>query len=171
MRLVRVEFGELYERHLCRHSQFGINVAHLAALFGVWFGVYGLLYWQTVHVFRYFQIGLGAEWVPAVAALAYLLVLAPNVPVRVGLATGVFLALFLAALFCLPELPFWVYLLMVPVLYKLQSWSHLVWSVGTDMTGFNKKYTKGFVLFVVLLIYEVPLVLNYLVFDRKHWTA
>ena len=28
MGLFRVEFGELYARHLCRHSQFGINVAH-----------------------------------------------------------------------------------------------------------------------------------------------
>ena len=32
---------------------------------------------------------------------------------------------------------------------------------------FNKKYTKGFVLFVVLLFYESAVVLNYLVFDRK----
>ncbi len=30
------------------------------------------------------------------------------------------------------------------------------------MTEFNKKYTKGFVLFVVLLLFEVPLLLNYL---------
>ena len=29
---------------------------------------------------------------------------------------------------------------------------------------FNKKYTKGSVLFVVLLIYEVPIVLNFLLF-------
>ncbi len=38
------------------------------------------------------------------------------------------------------------------------------------MTEFNRKYTKGYVLFVVLLIFEVPLVLNYLIFDRKNWT-
>ena len=30
------------------------------------------------------------------------------------------------------------------------------------MTEFNKKYAKGRVLFVVLLFYEVPIVLNYL---------
>ena len=35
-------------------------------------------------------------------------------------------------------------------------------TVETDMTEFNKKYTKGSVLFVVLLIYEVPIVCNFL---------
>ena len=39
-----------------------------------------------------------------------------------------------------------------------------VYTAATDMTEFNKKYTKGSVLFVVLLIYEVPIVLNFLFF-------
>ena len=43
--VVRVEFEELNARHLCRHSQFGINVAHLVALFGVWYAVYSIMYW------------------------------------------------------------------------------------------------------------------------------
>ena len=43
MRLLLVEFNELFERHLCRHSQFGINVLHLIALFAIWYAVYGLL--------------------------------------------------------------------------------------------------------------------------------
>jgi hypothetical protein len=171
MSLVRIEFGELYARHLCRHSQFGINVAHLVALFGVWFGVYGLVYWQTVHLCRYWQLAFPPQWVPVVLAVAYLAVLAPNIPLRVSVATALLLALFLAALFWLPELPFWVYLLMVPVCYKLQSWTHKVWSIGTDMTEFNRKYTKGFVLFVVLLFYEVPLLLNYLGSDSRNWRA
>jgi hypothetical protein len=45
MSLLRVEFNELYARHLCRHSQLGINVIHLIALFAIWYAVYGLLYW------------------------------------------------------------------------------------------------------------------------------
>jgi hypothetical protein len=153
MSVVKIEFQELYERHLCRHSQWGINVAHLLALFFTWFGVYGFIYWQVRE-----------PWVPIALAGCYLAVMLPNVPLRVWLATVVFLAIFLVAVVYLPELPFWIYLLMIPVFYELQSWSHKLWSVARDMTEFEKKYTKGAVLFVVLLIYEVPLVLNYLVF-------
>ena len=32
--LLHVDFDDLYARHLGRHSQFGINVGHLAALTG-----------------------------------------------------------------------------------------------------------------------------------------
>ncbi|MCI0683559.1 MAG: hypothetical protein L0Y71_15755 [Gemmataceae bacterium] len=153
MQLWIVEFHELYARHLCRHSQLGINVIHLAALFAVWYAVYGLLFWLT-----------GIEWTLAVPALAYLAVLAPNLPLRVLAATAVYLGLILAAVLLLPQPPFWVYLIMIPVFYKVQSWSHKFYTVETDMTEFNAKYTKGSVLFVVLLWYEVPIVLNHLLF-------
>ena len=53
---------------------------------------------------------------------------AVNAPARVCLATALFLAIFLAAVFWLPELPIWAYLLMIPVFYKVQSWSHKVWT-------------------------------------------
>ena len=115
-----------------------------------------------------------AEWVPMALAGAYLAVLAPSVPVRVLIVTALFLALFVLAVLWVPLLPawaFWVYLLMVPVFYKLQSWSHRLWTVERDMTEFNKKDTKGGVLFVVLLFYEIPLVLNYLVLQRKSGTG
>lgn len=150
-RLLLVEFDELYARHLCRHSQCGVNVVHLLALWGVWYAVYGLLYWLT-----------GARWALAVPAVIYLIALAPNVPMRVLAASALFLASIGAALFLLPEPRFWVYLIAIPVLYKVQSWSHRIYTVATDMTEFNRKYTKGRLLFVVLLIYEVPIVLNYL---------
>jgi hypothetical protein len=160
MSLWHIEFPELYERHLCRHSQFGINVAHLAALFGVWFGVYGFLYWLT-----------GTEWVPVALAAAYFLAVAVHLPVRVAVVTAALLAVLVAAVIWLPELPFWVYLLLIPVCYKLQSWSHKLFNVERDMTEFNKKYRPGSVLFVILLFFEVPIVLNYLVFGRKDWAA
>ena len=160
MSLLRVEFQELYGRHLCRHSQFGINITHLAALFGVWYAVYGIAYWLVQ-----------TQWVYFTLAFLYLTALAPNLPLRVFAATSVFLALFVAALCGLPELPVWVYVVMIPVCYKLQSWTHKVWTVETDMSEFNKKYTKGYVLFIVLLFYEVPIVLNYLVFGRKDWRS
>jgi hypothetical protein len=168
MSLLRVDFAELYARHLCRHSQFGINVAHLAALFGMWYGVYGIIYSL---VRGRTELGPLPEWLPVALAAAYLALVARNAPVRVCVATAVFLAIFLAALFWLPELPIWVYVVMIPMCYELQALSHKVFTVGTDMTEFNKKYPKGVVLFVVLLIYEVPLVLNYLLFDRKSWAA
>jgi hypothetical protein len=158
--LWRVDFAGLYGRHLCRHSQFGINVVHLAALFGVWFGVYGVVY-ALAHV----------EWLPIALAAAYLALVAVNAPVRVCVATGVFLAFFLWALFSLPELPIWAYLVMIPVCYELQSLSHKVWTASADMTEYNQQYPKGQILFGVLLINEVPLVLNYLLFDPKSWRA
>jgi hypothetical protein len=158
MSLLRSDFLDLYARHLCRHSQFGINLCHLLALFGVWFGVYGLLY----ALFR-------VAWLPIALACVYLLLVALNAPPRVIAVTAAFLALFVWAVIGLPELPLWVYLLMIPVCYEIQSLSHKVWTASADMTDFNKRYPKGPVLFVVLLICEVPLVLNYLVFGRKDW--
>jgi len=170
MNLLRVDFQELYARHLCRHSQLGINVAHLAALFGTWFGVYGLVYWQVRAAWP--GVAHLAEWVAIALAGVYLAALAvTGTPVRVLGVTAVVLALFLVALFWLPELPFWVYLLMIPVFYELQSLSHKVFTVSHDMTDFNQKYSKGWVLFVLLLFYEVPIVMNYLVFGRKDWAA
>jgi hypothetical protein len=158
MSLVHVEFPELYERHLCRHSQLGINLVHLLALFCVWFGVYGAVYWLV-----------RIEWVPVALGCAYLAALLPAIPLRVWVATVVFVGLLVTAVLAVPLLPIWAYLVLIPVFYEIQSLSHKVWTVAHDMTEFNKKYTKGFVLWVLLLFCEVPLLLNYLVFDRKRW--
>jgi hypothetical protein len=158
--IVHFDFQDLYARHLCRHSQFGINVAHLAALWGIWYCVYALVY-TLFHM----------EWVPIALAAAYLGLVALNAPVRVCTATAVFLLAFVATVLWLPAVPFWIYLVMIPVCYELQSLSHKLFTIETDMTEFNLKYPKGPVLFVILLIYEVPLVLNFFLFDRKTWTA
>jgi hypothetical protein len=158
--LVRVEFDELYARHLCRHSQLGVNVLHLLALFFVWLGVYGAVYWLV-----------RTPWVPIGMAVAYLLAVAPSLPPRVILATAVFLALFVLTLLELPLLPIWAYLALIPVFYYFQNWSHKAYHLERDMTLFNQKYTKGRVLFVILLFYEVPLLLNFLLFGRRDWTV
>ena len=158
MSLVTIEFDELYARHLCRHSQFGINVTHLLALLGTWFGLYGAIYWL-----------IPSEWVLIGLATGYLLGMAPNLPIRVFLACTAFMAGLVALVTYTPQLPIWGYLLMVPIWYKLQSWSHNLFNVANDMTEFDRKYRKGPVLFVVLLIYEIPLVLNFLLFGRKDW--
>jgi hypothetical protein len=158
--LVRVEFNELYSRHLCRHSQFGVNILHLLALFFVWFGVYGILYRVT-----------RTPWVPVGMAATYVACIAPNLPGRVLVVTALFLALFLLGLLGLPMLPVWGYAALIPVFYVFQNWSHRVYHHERDMTVFKRKYAKGPVLFVLLLFYEVPLLLNYLVFGRSDWTA
>ena len=163
LRLWSVDFQELYERHLCRHSQFGNNVVHLACLVGMYFALYGIVYalvpapWGT--------------WIIIGIAISYLVQLAANVPVRVFLVITAFLALFFAALFAMPKLDWWWYAVAVVVFYKLQSWSHWVFTKEKDMTEFDKKYQKGPALFVLLSIYELPILLNYLFFGRKDWCA
>jgi hypothetical protein len=159
--LISIDFNELYARHRCRHSQFGINVVHLLALTGIWYGVYAALFTLT-----------GTPYVPIGQAIAYFAILAMNTPLRVLVVVAIFLSLLVAAVIFVPgpaQWAFWIYLLPIPIMYKLQNWSHTVWNVERDMTEFNSKYTKGSVLFVVLLFYEVPIALNYLALDRKHW--
>jgi hypothetical protein len=169
LNLLHVDFDDLYARHLGRHSQFGINVAHLAALYGLWFGVYSAIY-QAVLL-----LDLPAGWLTTVAlAVTYLALVAINAPYRVSIATAVFLAFFVASVLALPRLASWsmlAFVLMIPAFYKLQAWSHKIWTVGADMTEFNKRFPPGRTLNSILLIYEIPICLNYLVFRRNDWRS
>lgn len=160
MNPMKVNFQELYERHLCRHSQYGINVIHVAAVFGIYFALAGII--------CYF---VGSEWLLLGIIIPHLAIVALNVPGRMLVGNALFMVLFFLVFLSLPKLPVWVYVLAVPLLYKIQAWSHKVYNVERDMTEFNKKHKKGFVLFVLLSIYELPLLLNYLVFDRNNWPA
>jgi hypothetical protein len=160
MSVLSVNFRELYERHLCRHSQFGINVIHLVSLVGTYLAVFGLIYGLVE-----------SEWVLVGLAIPYLLLLATNLPMRVFVVLAVFLALFFLAFLALPPVAFWWYLVGIVVCYEVQLWSHKVYSKEKDMTEFNQKYPKGFVLFVVLTVYELPILLNYLIFGKRDWCA
>jgi hypothetical protein len=167
--LLRVDFPDLYARHLGRHSQFGINVAHLVALYGIWFGIYAVLDQAVLHL----DPALSRPVVLAMA-VAYFAAVAVNAPLRVSLATAVFLAFFVASVLALPRLPIWSilgFVAMVPVFYKVQAWSHKIWTVAADMTEFNKRFPPGRTLAFILLIYEVPICLNYLIFCRKDWRS
>jgi len=165
--LLHVDFDALYTRHLGRHSQVGINIAHLIALYALWFCVYAAVA-QGARL-----LGLPASWpVVVVMAVAYLATVSINAPPHVTLVTAVFLALFVASVLALPALPVWSiagFLALVPVFYKLQSWSHRVWTAAADMSEFNKQFPPGRDLNIILLIYEVPICLNYLVFRRQDW--
>ncbi len=165
--LLHVDFDNLYARHLGRHSQFGINVGHLAALFGLWFGAYAALY-QLILL----RDPPAAYLVIGSLALTYLAIVAVNAPYRVVLATANFLAVFVASIVAMPRLPLWsipAFIAIIPVFYKIQSWNHKIWTVTADMTEFNKQFPPGGTLTFILLIYEVPVCLNYLVFKRQDW--
>ena len=165
--LRRFDFDALYARHLGRHSQLGINVAHLIALYGIWFGIYAALT-QGARL-----LGLPAWWaVPVVMAAGYLAVVALNAPPAVTLATAAFLALFAGSVVALPPLPAWavpLLLLAIPACYKLQSWSHKVWTTAADMSEFNRRIPPGRDLNAILLFHEVPICLNYLLFRPQDW--
>jgi hypothetical protein len=165
--LLHVDFDALYTRHLGRHSQVGINIAHLIALYGLWFCVYAAIA-QGARL-----LGLPASWsVVVVMAVAYLATVSINAPAHVWLATAVFLLLFVAGVLSLPALQGWSIagvLALIPVFYKLQSWSHRVWTAAADMSEFNKQFPPGRDLNLILLFYEVPICLNYLVFRRQDW--
>src|SRR5262245_42825795 len=151
MNPLRANFAELYQRHLCRHSQFGINVIHLLSLVGIYWCLYSLAYSL-----------LETVWPLVALVVLYLGVVAFNVPFRVFVLTAVFASLLLGLVVAVPLLPFWVYLLPLYPLYKIQIWSHRLYDRALDMTEINKKYPKGFALFVLLTTYEVPIQLNYL---------
>ena len=161
LRIWNVEFQELYQRHLCRHSQFGNNVVHLACLVGMYLGLYGIVYALVPSAWgMWFVIGI---------AIPYLLLLAANIPLGVLAVDTIFLACFFAAFFAMPKLAWWWYMIAVVVFYRLQSLSHKVFTKEKDMTEFDKRYKKGPALFVVLSIYELPILLNYLFFGRRDW--
>ncbi len=165
--LWHVDFDALYTRHLGRHSQFGINVGHLLALYGLWFGVYAAIAQGA------YLLGLPTAWpIIAFMAVAYLAMVSINAPAHVILVTTVFIAQFAASVLALPVLPAWSiagFLALIPICYKFQSWNHRVWATAADMSEFNKRIPPGRELNSILLIYEVPICLNYLVFRRKDW--
>src|SRR5262249_37874993 len=45
------------------------------------------------------------------------------------------------------------------------------WTVGADMSEFNKRFPPGPTLNSILMMYEVPTCLYYLVFRRKDWRS
>src|SRR5262249_9428369 len=147
-----VSFEELYQRHLCRHSQFGINVQHLAGVAVTYFMLFGIIVWVS---------GAWGAWALGALAVPYLAVLAANVPPLVFAAVLAFMAAVFAAFFAAPEVPVWLCALVIVVSYKIQAWAHRFFTEERGMTEFNKKYRKGPALFLLLSVYELPILLNY----------
>jgi hypothetical protein len=164
--LLHVDFDALYARHLGRHSQFGVNVNHLLALYMMWFGIYEAVA-QGIR-----QFGLPAFPVVVALAAVYLLLVSLNLPFRVIIALTVFLACFVASVVVMPTLPAWaapLFLVLVPLGYKVQTWGHRVWSTAADMSDFNRRFPPGRDLNRILMTFEVPTCLYYLLFRRQDW--
>jgi hypothetical protein len=153
MNLLRPDFTELYQRHLCRHSQWGINVQHLVGVTVTYLCLCGLV-----------RAVAGSTWPLAVCSLMYLGIIFSNAPLRIALATAAFVALVSLIFLALPPLAWWIYIVVILVAYKIQAWTHRYWDVAFDMTEFDKKYKKGFGLFLLLSICELPILLAYLLF-------
>ena len=149
----QINFAELYRRHLCRHSEWGINVWHFVAVVGIYLALLMLV-----------RLAPGALWIVGAGSAAYLGLLVVTVPLRVWLACAAVVAALAAAAFYLPEAPWWLPPIVFLALHRFQVWQHRVYSRSYDMIEFAGKYRKGPKLALLLAVYELPILLNYLVF-------
>ncbi|MEZ6131884.1 MAG: hypothetical protein R3C59_24760 [Planctomycetaceae bacterium] len=164
MNILSINFEQLYRRHLCRHGHFGINILHLIAVAGIYVPIFALcdklLQWLDVANRLPVLLVLTAPWFAMVAA---------NVPLRVAMLTAVFVGVLVAIFDVLPPLPIWVWILMILAMHRFQQFSHRLYNMDRDMSEFEATYPKGFRRFVLLLVYELPILLNYLAFGHKDW--
>lgn len=165
MSYLNAQFDELYRRHLCRHGHFGINVLHLTAVIGIYLGLVGL-------VDRIIRLITTADPVPILFSLAacWLILIIRNLPLSIALSTCAVVAAIITAVQVLrPFVPWPLWALLIPAMHHLQQWSHSVYRMHRDMSEFNGVYRKGFKLFVILLMYELPILLNYFLFGASDW--
>src|SRR5262245_29414630 len=92
------DFRELYARHLCRHSQFGINVLHLIAVAVIYVALLGMVAALP-----------GAIWIVAVAVSIYAALLARNIPPGLLMVNLLMIAVFVAVFLWLPRMSVWIY--------------------------------------------------------------
>lgn len=157
--ILRINFDELFRRHLCRHSEFGINVLHIVSVWGVYCSLLAI-------EFRFLQWLLPAAEVWQLIAmlltslLPWLAVVAVNVPVPVLLASASMgLALSLPA--ASQPFPAWVHLVLLPLWHQLQLVSHRFYTEHRDMSEFATRYRKGWFLSVLLAVYELPILTQF----------
>lgn len=165
MNCFSVAFDDLYRRHLCRHGHFGINVLHLFAVVGIDLAVFGLA-GGLIHRLT------GANPLPLLCVLVvpWFLIVVRNIPASITIVTAtVVLSMLTVTKLLLPVIPWPVWLLLIPAMHRLQLWSHTVYPMERDMSQFAKEYKKGLRLFFLLLIYELPILLNYFVAGRSDW--
>lgn len=157
MKIKDICFGELYLRHLCRHSEFGLNVLHIAAVAGVYYSLAGLIRNLASSIFQH------SGWLAVAIPLfiPYAAVLLRFVPTM----TAIFSLLIVVAIVFLqmlsPPIPIWVHAGLILFWHRTQLWSHRLYTRAYDMSMFSAKYPKGPVLFMVLAVFELPLLVHY----------
>lgn len=154
----KADFHELYRRHRGRHSQLGINVIHMIAVLGIYFALMSLVNALT-----------GSPRVSIAAAVIYTGVLAFAVPWSVLTLNTLLTAVLLWASYSLILIPVWAGMLLVFGCHRLQLLSHRLYYLESDMSEFSTKYPKGPALFLLLAVYELPLLIQYLIFDYRGW--
>lgn len=170
MNIFRINFDELYRRHLCRHGQFGINVWHSVAVYGVYFSLCSL---AVIAVRRLLPESTSAVQggVLCLLLIPYFSLLIRNIPAPVFLLTLLSLVTLITAAIAAPELSVFLHLVLIPAWHRVQLLSHRRYTLHRDMSAFDPTYRKGMTLFVLLAVYELPILLHYLVFGRKDWVA
>ena len=159
MNPLTANFAELYRRHLHRHSEPGVNVNHVVSVSGVYLCLFGLL----EAVLR--ACGVPDGWRAgglAAATLPYLAVIGSNVPRGVLASVAFTLAGLLGVCLLLaPFVPWWAWLVAMPLCHQLQQVGHRFTTREYDMAEFSERYPKGSPLFRLLAVYELPILLNY----------
>jgi hypothetical protein len=155
MNPLHADFDELYRRHLCRHSQWGINALHLAAVIGVYFSLIGIL-----------RAAPGGHVLTVALLIVYLATLMRNVPGPTWWAACATIAGVLLLSLASPTLPVWGHATLILGWHRFQIWNHRMYDLGYDMSEFADKYPKGPALFLLLSVYELPVLLYFLLFDR-----
>jgi hypothetical protein len=166
--IFRINFNEIYRRHLCRHSQFGLNAQHLIAVYGIYYSVYSLVAILIRHLLP--QLDVAAQAVTlAVLSIPYLGVLAANIPVTLLPALVVSIALLIAGSVMQTTIPFWLHIVLIVMWHRFQLWSHKRYTLHRDMSEFECRYKKGGYLFLLLAVYELPILLHYFLVGRRDW--
>jgi hypothetical protein len=150
------DFDELYRRHLCRHASWSLNALHLVAVAGIYFSLFGMA--------RGLPYG---SWLTAAALAGYFAVVGRNISPALSAASAATLAAIAAVSWAGPQLPLPLHAALVLAWHRLQTWSHRFFRDAYDMSEFAETYRKGALLFVLLSLYELPLLLERLVFSRK----
>lgn len=163
----RINFEQLYRRHLCRHGHFGINVLHLLAVAGIYLAVFGV----ADHILQALTNADDRWPILALLTMPWFITVACNVPVRVTFTTGAFVALLLSLFMALPAIPVWAWVLLILALHRFQQFSHRIYPQSHNMSEYETTYPKGFARFALLLFYELPILLNYLVYGSRDWVA
>ena len=157
--ILKIDFAEVYRRHLGRHSQLGINVLHLIAVYGVYFSVFSAAAAGVSLLFPE-QSFIGRAMTLFVLSMPWLGVLAANVPLR-PLVLSILSSVILSAAAAVCPIPWWLALLLLPAWHQLQQISHRWYTVSRDMSGYQQRYPKGARLVVMLAVFELPILLNY----------